>query len=203
VLALSEAEAAAIYRASYWNAVRPCDLPSGLDLVVFDVAVNSGPARALRWLQDSLGLPATGLVNAATLAAAHRADPRTLIEAFSHQRLSFLKRLSTWASFGRGGSAGVAATRKAALALAGPGSFPSGRKKETKPMTEPKSLFSSRTVWANLVGLDAVLLSICGFDTSTMDSPGMADAIEQSVAGISFVGSTIFRVIATRRLAMM
>ena len=31
----------------------------------------------------------------------------------------------------------------------------------------------------------------------------MADAIEQSVAGISFVGSTIFRVIATRRLAMM
>ena len=70
-------------------------------------------------------------------------------------------------------------------------------------MTEPKSLFTSRTVWANLVGLDAVLLSIFGFNTSTMDSPGMADAIEQSVAGISFVASTIFRVIATRWLAMM
>jgi lysozyme family protein len=130
-------------------------------------------------------------------------DPRALIEAFSRQRLSFLKRLSTWASFGRGGSEGVAATRKAALALAGPGSLPSGRKKETKPMTKPKSLFWSCTVWANLVGLDAVLLSIFGFDTSTMDSPGMADAIEQSVAGISFLASTIFRVIATRRLAMM
>jgi hypothetical protein len=36
-----------------------------------------------------------------------------------------------------------------------------------------------------------------------MDSPGMADAIEQSVAGISFVASTIFRVIASRLLAMM
>jgi len=31
----------------------------------------------------------------------------------------------------------------------------------------------------------------------------MADAIEQSVAGISVVASTIFRVIATRWLAMM
>jgi hypothetical protein len=31
----------------------------------------------------------------------------------------------------------------------------------------------------------------------------MADAVAQSVAGISFVASTIFRVIATRRLAMM
>jgi len=84
-----------------------------------------------------------------------------------------------------------------------PGSLPSGRKKETKPVTEPKSLLSSRTVWANLVGLAAVLLSIFGVDASTMDSPGMADAVAQSVAGISFVGSTIFRVIATRRLAMM
>jgi len=126
-----------------------------------------------------------------------------LIKAFNHQRLSFLKSLSTWASFGRSWSVGVAATRKAVLALAGPGSLPSGRRKETKPMTEPKSLFTSRTVWANLVGLDAVLLSIFGFNTSTMDSPGMADAIEQSVAGISFVASTIFRVIATRWLAMM
>jgi lysozyme family protein len=203
VLALSEAEAAAIYRASYWNAVRADNLPSGIDLVVFDAAVNSGPARALRWLQASLGLPATGLANAATLAAAHRADQRTVIEAFSRQRLSFLQRLSTWASFGRGWSARVAQTRKAALALAGPGRLPSGRNKETKPVTEPKSLFTSRTVWANLVGLAAVLLSIFGFDTSTMDSPGMADAIAQSVAGISFVASTIFRVIATRRLAMM
>ncbi len=70
-------------------------------------------------------------------------------------------------------------------------------------MTEPKSLLSSRTVWANLVGLAAVLLSIFGVDASTMDSPGMADAVAQSVAGISFVASTIFRVIATRRLAMM
>lgn len=130
------------------------------------------------------------------------ADP-PLGEAFGRQRLSFLQRLSTWASFGRGWSARVAQTRKAALALAGPGRLPSGRNKETKPVTEPKSLFTSRTVWANLVGLAAVLLSIFGFDTSTMDSPGMADVIAQSVAGISFVASTIFRVIATRRLAMM
>lgn len=157
----------------------------------------------MRWLQDSLGLPATGLANAATLAAAHRADPRALIEAFSRQCLSFLTRPSTWASFGRGGSAAVAATRKAALPLAGPGSLLSGRKKGDQahdrtqvPVLVPHRVGQSRR-------LDAVLLSIFGFDTSIMDSPGMADAIEQSVAGICVLASTIFRVIATRRLAMV
>jgi hypothetical protein len=70
-------------------------------------------------------------------------------------------------------------------------------------LAEPKSLFTFRTVWANLVGLAAVVLSIFGFDTSTMDSPGVVDATAQSVAGISFFASIVFGVIATRRLAMM
>ena len=41
-------ETRAIYHANYWNTVRAPELPSGVDLVAFDVSVNSGPGRADR-----------------------------------------------------------------------------------------------------------------------------------------------------------
>lgn len=64
-----------------------------------------------------------------------------------------------------------------------------------------KSVFSSRTVWANAIGIIALLLSWFGFDTSAIDKNALTDAALQVVAGGSFIASTIFRVIATKRLA--
>ena len=51
---LTHGEAGLIYRALYWNACRAGDLPDGVDLAVFDFAVNSGPDRAVRTLQARL-----------------------------------------------------------------------------------------------------------------------------------------------------
>jgi lysozyme family protein len=47
VAALGEAEARAIYRAHYWNAVYGDGLPPRLDLSVLDAAVNSGGQHRL------------------------------------------------------------------------------------------------------------------------------------------------------------
>lgn len=41
-------EAKAIYHTRYWNTVRGGALPGGIDLVVFDMSVNSGPGRAVK-----------------------------------------------------------------------------------------------------------------------------------------------------------
>src|SRR3954447_9587673 len=48
VLSLERDEAAAIYRRRYWDAIRGDELPAGLDLALFDDAVNSGPRMAVR-----------------------------------------------------------------------------------------------------------------------------------------------------------
>src|SRR4051794_6510465 len=60
VLSLERDEAVAIYKTLYWNAVGGDDLPPGLDLALFDDAVNSGPRQASRDLQRALGVAVDG-----------------------------------------------------------------------------------------------------------------------------------------------
>jgi lysozyme family protein len=204
VMALAEAEAGEIYRKLYWNAIRGNDLPAGVDLVVFDAAVNSGPARAARWLQMALRLKPDGVVGTGTLTAANQADARQLVADFSRERLGFLQRLGTWRTFGRGWARRVRETESAALALAGPGRAisPTNRQKETPAVNDTKSLLTSKTLWSNLVGLSAVMLSIFGIDASGVDHAGLSQAIPQVVAGLSFIASSVFRITASKRIAM-
>ena len=44
---ITTAELEAIYKRDYWDRCKCDDLPSGVDLAVFDCAVNSGPVRAI------------------------------------------------------------------------------------------------------------------------------------------------------------
>ena len=63
-----------------------------------------------------------------------------------------------------------------------------------------KPILQSRTVWSNLIGLAAIGLSAFGFDTTGVDQGRLAEAGLQAIAGLSFVSSTVFRILATRRL---
>lgn len=135
--AISDAEVAAIYKRNYWDKVRGDDLPSGLDLVAFDAAVNSGPARGARWLQQALGVADDGKIGPATLARAHASYAPAVIERAVGFRLAFLKRLKTWPHFGKGWSRRVEAVRGYALALASTGVAASQPAKTvTKPAHE-------------------------------------------------------------------
>lgn len=118
---LQRPEAARIYRASYWDRCKASDLPGGIDLVVFDYAVNSGPDRAIRTLQAEVGAVADGQVGPLTLAAIAtriaKSGVADLIDAICNRRLSFLGRLSTFVIFGRGWTARVADIRKVARGM--------------------------------------------------------------------------------------
>lgn len=197
VRALTRAEAAAIYRARYWDAVAGDALAAGLDLAVFDFAVNSGPVRAAKLLQGLIGVEADGVIGPRTLAALAGRPAAPLIRALCARRLAFLRALPGFAVFGRGWSRRVAAIEAAGLALASP--FPHGNTETA--MDSTKSILSSRTIWANLVGLAALGASLLGYDVAGLDAGALTDALLQGVAAASFVASSLFRVLAKQRLA--
>jgi len=107
VRALTRREAGKIYRARYWDGVLGDKLPSGVDYAVFDYAVNSGVARAAKTLQRVTGAKADGIIGPMTLAAVARHHPKTIIRRLIARRRSFLQRLRTWKTFGRGWTARV------------------------------------------------------------------------------------------------
>lgn len=118
VRALTREEAVAIYRRLYWDALHAKDLPRGLDLAVFDLAVHSGPLRAVRMLQATLGVEADGIVGPVTLKAAGQADVPKAIARLTRMRLRFLRRLGAWPAFGRGWRRRVIDVEREALRLA-------------------------------------------------------------------------------------
>ncbi|MGJ5203603.1 glycoside hydrolase family 108 protein [Bradyrhizobium sp. HKCCYLR20261] len=98
-----------IFRAQYWDAVKGDELPAGVDLVVFDGAVNSGPYQSIKWLQRALGVEADGHLGETTLAALqHHPDHDKLIAGICARRLGMLQQLSTWDAFGKGWARRVA-----------------------------------------------------------------------------------------------
>lgn len=199
VRTLGSGEAAEIYRRLYWDAVNGDLLPAGLDLAVFDCAVHSGPRRAVQMLQRQLGVAADGICGPLTREAALRCDARAVLNTLEAARLDFLGRLPGASVFGRGWRSRVTTIHRAARAMAVPGT-PSPQQKDTI-MSDTKSILSSRTVWSNLVGLAAIGLSLGGFNVAGIDSGPLVDAGLQVVAGASFVASTLFRVLASRKIA--
>lgn len=115
--AISKADLRMIYHDGYWKPVAGDDLPFGVDLVVFDFGVNSGPSRAARYLQRAVGVAQDGKVGPQTLAAVKDAAPLTLIKKYSAARLSFKQGLRTWDVFGRGWARRVAEVEAKAASM--------------------------------------------------------------------------------------
>lgn len=111
---IEEPELQAIYRKQYWDVVRGDELPPGLDLAVFDYAVNSGPMRAVKALQAILGVVVDGHLGEATLGAIRGHTAGALVAALCERRMTFLRTLKTWPTFGKGWMARVADVRRRA-----------------------------------------------------------------------------------------
>lgn len=201
VRALGREEAAAIYSARYWQAISADDLPAGLDLALFDFAVNSGPSRAVRMLQRALGVTADGVLGPVTLSALRSKPVEGLITQLCALRRRFLAELPTAKVFGAGWQRRVSTIENKALALARQvAPTPSIQPKETI-MDETKPFYLSKTVWVNLIGLASIALSVFGVSTTGLDASAFADSILQAIAAISFIASSVFRVVATKRLS--
>ena len=117
VKSITMAEVKDIYNTRYWKLAGCDELPAGLDYCVFDYAVNSGVGKAVKDLQRAINsfasnrlptltpLKVDGLAGEDTAAAAKMItdiDKEAVIDALCDRRMSFLKSLKTWKTFGKG-----------------------------------------------------------------------------------------------------
>lgn len=90
-------EVSAIYKHRYWDACCCGDLRPPLDMAVFDAAVQHGPKRASRWLQNLVCATPDGVIGHQTLRAVNyhllRYKLRTMIDAYQRQRALFYAKI--------------------------------------------------------------------------------------------------------------
>jgi lysozyme family protein len=201
-----------LYQSQYWASVAADRLPAGLDLVVFNRSVMSGPVHAVKILQAALGVRQDGHVGAGTIAAAVKADVRAVVRTYARLALAFERKLSTWSAFGDGWTSREEHVTAAALAMVGkpvlsiaaspavvaalhpaPAPFTPA---EVRGKADPRSLVIARTPVGKAQGL-----TIAGAATAVVaqagDASGVLSALGDKLAALPAMGEHVGHVIAT------
>ena len=114
-------DVAPIYQKNYWDRCKCDDLPSGLDLCVFDFAVNAGPSRSAKFLQRLIGTTVDGGIGPNTLKAVdnyvEEVGLESAIEDYQSARQEYYESLGTFDTFGRGWTRRVEETTSSALEM--------------------------------------------------------------------------------------
>lgn len=119
VFTMTDVERDAIYFENYGTRIRFNELPPGVDLVVLDGAINSGPSQSVKWVQRSLGLSADGVLGNTTMQAIiDYPDHDDLIAKICNARMAFLRALKTFWHFGGGWTSRVNQLKKTGQAWA-------------------------------------------------------------------------------------
>ena len=112
-------DVAPIYEKNYWGRTKCDDLPSGLDLCVFDFAVNAGPGRSAKYLQTMIGTTADGGIGPNTLMALNNYVESEGVEGairnFQTARQEYYESLGTFEVFGKGWTRRVDETTELAI----------------------------------------------------------------------------------------
>jgi lysozyme family protein len=77
-----------IYHGTYWEPYADW-MPTPIDYMYFDMAVNAGPHRALVLMQDALNIIDDGIMGPVTKEAILNADPSKFIQDFTAQKRRF------------------------------------------------------------------------------------------------------------------
>ena len=117
---LTPDKVAPLYKKRYWDAIKGDDLPSGIDLCVFDCAVNAGVSRAARFLQRTAQVTTDGIIGPGTLKAVQALSTSLVIRDFCAQREMHYKSLPTFPTFGKGWMARLDRVEDDAMKMSSP-----------------------------------------------------------------------------------
>lgn len=177
-------EVAAIYKTQYADKVRYDELPAGIDYATLDGAVNSGVSRGAKWLQSALGVSSDGVVGAQTISAAANADAIHTVKSMCAKRMSFLRGLSIFSTFGKGWTSRVARVEAESVSMAmeargiSKASLPIALNTESRRASEDSAVAKGAATasatgaaggatgttaasggdWSNLAGVESILL---------------------------------------------
>jgi len=119
--ALTVEDVEPIYKKKYWDRVKGDEIETGLDLCVFDFAVNAGTGRAAKYLQKMVGTTQDGAIGPATLKHMslfiQEEGVEAAIQDYQSARQSYYESLSIFETFGRGWTRRVTETTEAALKM--------------------------------------------------------------------------------------
>ena len=103
---LTKEDVEPIYKKNYWDRVKGDDLPEGLDLCIFDFAVNAGPGRAAKFIQRLVKTTVDGGIGPNTLKCINdhveHYGVSTAIDQYQSERQNYYESLSNFETFGRG-----------------------------------------------------------------------------------------------------
>lgn len=91
-----------VYQKLYWNRIKGDNLPTGVDLALFDFAVNAGVTRASKAIQHICEVEVDGKIGPQTLSAINGSDASDLIKELKEYRQEFYESLSHFKTFGKG-----------------------------------------------------------------------------------------------------
>jgi lysozyme family protein len=189
-------EIAAIYKTQYWDVILGDQLPAGLDLLIFDGSINSGPVQSVKWAQRSLGnVRVDGHLGKETLdAIIAYPDHDLLIASICDRRMAFLKALKTWRTYKNGWTSRVDHIKQASQAMAtgsvgpDPSYFTNGEKKAfISDARKPPSLAPASAVGTGGV----VTMTIQQVTGSLQPLQGWIPIIDHTVGAITAAGGIL------------
>ncbi len=86
----TKAELASLLHRMFWVPAGQ-GLPSGVNLMVFDFGLTSGPARSVLFLQAAIGVTQDGACGPVTQAAAANASPADLCQRLHDRQAAFYR----------------------------------------------------------------------------------------------------------------
>jgi len=109
------------YHSKVWNKLLCDQLPSGIDLCVFDFAVNGGPSRSAKFLQKIIGATQDGSIGPNTISLLNSYISKNsildTINQFQNQRRVFYQSLPTFSVFGKGWLSRVDRIQNSAISM--------------------------------------------------------------------------------------
>ncbi len=188
VKALKKSEARAIYKALYWDRIAANKLPFGVDLSLFDFAVNSGVKRAAKTLQKLVKAKQDGIIGPLTLRALEEKVRKVgllkIIKKISQMRLSFLRRLKHFKIFAKGWKRRIYLIEKAALKLAQNSKYYSVNNLQQPVREKEKMNFLSgyKTYIVGAFMLLAALIQFAGIELPGFENQAAMELVLQALA---------------------